>query len=168
MFWEISQNSQENTCARVSFLHKVRRCRFATSLKTRLQNKFFFEICKKTFFAEHHRTTASDYSSINTSEGGIGKQNCKLWYRNWNKPIWARSVSYQKGQSRQKNKFNSCFRRRSPEQNPVRLSAVDTKVNCKKLIAAAKITTLPLYHFTTLPQVGNSWMVFLLLNLLVS
>ena len=42
----------------------------------------FCEICKNTFFAEQHRTTDSYYSNINSSEGRIGKQNCKLWYKN--------------------------------------------------------------------------------------
>ena len=51
---------------------------------TRSHNLFlvlFWECCKiykNTCFAEQHRTTASDYSSINSSEGSIGKQNCKL------------------------------------------------------------------------------------------
>ena len=36
------------------------------------------EICKNTFFAEHHRTIVSDYSSINSSEGRINKRNGKL------------------------------------------------------------------------------------------
>ena len=36
------------------------------------------EISKSNFFAEHHRTTASDYSSINSSEGRIGKLIHKL------------------------------------------------------------------------------------------
>ena len=31
------------------------------------------------FFEEHYQKTASDYSSINSSEGRIGKRNCKLW-----------------------------------------------------------------------------------------
>ena len=36
----------------------------------------FCEICKNTFFAEHFRTTASDYSSINkNSEGAIRTVN---------------------------------------------------------------------------------------------
>ena len=60
---EISQNSQENICAGISFL--VFSCEFC-------------EICKNTFFAEQHRTTASDYSSINSSEGSTGKPNCEL------------------------------------------------------------------------------------------
>ena len=30
------------------------------------------EICKNTIFAEHHWTTAFDYSSIKSSEGRIG------------------------------------------------------------------------------------------------
>ena len=38
----------------------------------------FCEICKSTLFAEQHQATASDYSSINRSEGSIGKLNCKL------------------------------------------------------------------------------------------
>ena len=64
MLWEISQNSQENICAGISFL--VFSCEFCG-------------ICKNTFFAEQHRTTASDYSSINSSEGSVGKRNRKLW-----------------------------------------------------------------------------------------
>ena len=32
----------------------------------------FCEISKNTFFAEQQRTTASDYSSINSSEGSSG------------------------------------------------------------------------------------------------
>ena len=39
------------------------------------------EICWNTFFAEHHRTTASDCSNININEGRIGKQNRKLLKR---------------------------------------------------------------------------------------
>ena len=45
MFLKISQNSQENTCARVSFLIKLQK---------------FCEISGKTFFTEHHWATASD------------------------------------------------------------------------------------------------------------
>ena len=67
MLWKISQNSQGNICAGRSFL--VFSCEFC-------------EICKSTFFAEQHRMTASDYSSINSSERSIGKWNCKLWYKN--------------------------------------------------------------------------------------
>ena len=48
-----------------------------------------WKISKNTIFAEHHQTTASDYSSINiiSNEGRIGKRNCKLLYKN-HKPIW--------------------------------------------------------------------------------
>ena len=63
MLWEILQNSQENICAGISFM--VFSCEFC-------------EICKNTFLAEQHRATASDYNSINSSEGSIGKRNCKL------------------------------------------------------------------------------------------
>ena len=47
VFLEISQNSQENTCARVSFLIK-------------LQALGLCEIHKNTFFTEHLWATASD------------------------------------------------------------------------------------------------------------
>ena len=57
------QNLQENICARISFL--VFSCRFCG-------------ICKKTFFTEQHQTIDSGYSSINSSEGSIGKRKCKL------------------------------------------------------------------------------------------
>ena len=58
MFLEISQNSQENTCARVSFLIKA--CNFIKkeTLAQVLSCKFC-EIFKKTFFTEHLWATAS-------------------------------------------------------------------------------------------------------------
>ena len=62
MLSKISQNSQENIFAGISFL---------------VFSSEFCGIWKNTFFAEQHRTTASDYSSINSSEGCIGKQNYK-------------------------------------------------------------------------------------------
>ena len=36
----------------------------------------FCEICQNTLFAEQHRTTVSDYSGNNSSEGSIAKGNC--------------------------------------------------------------------------------------------
>ena len=36
------------------------------------------EICKNIVFVEQNRTTASDYSSINSSEGSINKLNYKF------------------------------------------------------------------------------------------
>ena len=38
----------------------------------------FCEICKNTFFAGQDQATASDYSSINSSEKRIGKRKFKL------------------------------------------------------------------------------------------
>ena len=38
----------------------------------------FCKIYKNTFFTEQHRTTATDYSSINGSEGSTGKRNWEL------------------------------------------------------------------------------------------
>ena len=61
-FLEISQNSQENTCVRISFLIKLKAkaCNFIK--KETLTQVFpceFFEISKNTFFAEHIWTTDS-------------------------------------------------------------------------------------------------------------
>ena len=61
VFLEISQNSQENTCARVSFLIK---------LQETLAQVFcckFCEISKNTFSTEHLRTTAPVSSFIISS-----------------------------------------------------------------------------------------------------
>ena len=47
------------------FFDKVKLYRSVTSLKTSLVQVFsceFCEICKNTFFAEHHQTTTSDYT----------------------------------------------------------------------------------------------------------
>ena len=58
MFFEISQNSQKITCARVSFLIKLQAwvCNFIE--KEALAQAFSFEFCeisKNTFFTEHLR-----------------------------------------------------------------------------------------------------------------
>ena len=61
VFLEISQSSQENTCARVSLLIKLQACNFVK--KETLAQVFtceFCEIFKSTFFTEHLWTTASE------------------------------------------------------------------------------------------------------------
>ena len=122
----------KNHLSRSLFFNEVRCCISATSFKTRLQYSLFcefWEICKNTFFAEHHQTTASDYSRINRSEGELAGKTV-----NYDTKIKAK-LSYQKGPSSWRNKFNlsdSCFWRTSPEQNLMWLSAVYTKVNWKK------------------------------------
>ena len=58
MFLKISKNSQENTCARVSFLIKLQ----AKAAKETLAQVFsceFFATFKSTFFTEHLWVTAS-------------------------------------------------------------------------------------------------------------
>ena len=67
MFLEISENSQENTCARASLFIKLQAeaCNFIT--KETLAQVFscdFSEISKNTFFTEHIRTTASAGGSL--------------------------------------------------------------------------------------------------------
>ena len=69
VFLEISKNSQENTCARVSFLIKLQpeTCNFIK--KETLAQVFsckFWEISKNTFFAEHLRATASAHNYHDT------------------------------------------------------------------------------------------------------
>ena len=86
MLWEISQNLPKKTSVPESLFDKVKLCRLATSWKASLLFWCFLvklAIFAKIFFAEHHRTTASDCSTINSSEGTIGGRNRKLWYRNW-------------------------------------------------------------------------------------
>ena len=63
---EISQNSQENTCARVPFLIKLQAevCNFIK--KETLAQMFSCEICeisKNTFFIENLQVTASDFKN---------------------------------------------------------------------------------------------------------
>ena len=80
VIWEISQNSQENLCAGIYFFDI---CSFIKNeTLTQVFSCEFWKICRNAFFAEHHQTTASDDSSINSSEGRIRKRNCKLWYKN--------------------------------------------------------------------------------------
>ena len=53
MFLEISQNSQENTCASVcNFIKK--------EILVQVFSCEFYEICKNTFFTEHLWATASE------------------------------------------------------------------------------------------------------------
>ena len=66
LFLEILQNSQENTCAKVSFLIKlqVSACNFVKN--GTLVQVFFYEFCKtfkNNYFIEHLRTTASNKKS---------------------------------------------------------------------------------------------------------
>ena len=60
LFLEMSQNSQENTCARVSFLIQLQACNFIK--KETLAQVISCEFCKfskNTSFREHLRTTVS-------------------------------------------------------------------------------------------------------------
>ena len=64
VFLEISQNSQENTCARVSFLIKLKTSACNFIKKETLAQVFsceFCEISNNTLFTEHLWTTASAF-----------------------------------------------------------------------------------------------------------
>ena len=70
MVLEISQNSQENTCARVSLLIKLQASACNFIKKETLTQVFsceFYEISKNAFFTEHLWATAS----INTLEASV-------------------------------------------------------------------------------------------------
>ena len=60
----VSQNSQENTCARVSFLMKLQTsaCMYIKKgiLVRLFYCEFFFDISSNTFFTEHFRATVSE------------------------------------------------------------------------------------------------------------
>ena len=64
----MSQKSQENTCARVSFLKKLQdsTCNYIKK-ETQVLSRDFCEIFKNTFFTDHVRTTASDSEIVHQS-----------------------------------------------------------------------------------------------------
>ena len=66
MFLKISQNLQENTCTRVSFLMKLQASGLQLYYKEALAQVFsckFCEISKNTFFTEHLPMTATVYAT---------------------------------------------------------------------------------------------------------
>ena len=63
VFLEFSQNSQENTCARVSFLIKLQSY-FKKDTLTQVFSCEFCEISRKAFFAEHLRWLLLHFSSF--------------------------------------------------------------------------------------------------------
>ena len=64
MFLKISQNLQENTCAKVSFLTRLQAEAF-NFIKKKKSGLFFCEFCEifrnTFFFSEHLWVTASNY-----------------------------------------------------------------------------------------------------------
>ena len=64
--------TKKHLCRNI-FFDKVKPCRSATSLKIEsLKQLFSGENFWNTSFAEHHWTTASDCSNINSNKGRIG------------------------------------------------------------------------------------------------
>ena len=63
VFLEFSQNSQENTCARISFLIKLQSY-FKKDTLTQVFSCEFCEISRKAFFAEHLRWLLLYFSSF--------------------------------------------------------------------------------------------------------
>ena len=73
-------NSQENTCARVSFFNKVAGLRPATLLKKRLRHRCFpvtfTKFLRTTFLIEHLRATASSKNAYFHCDPSIKKCRC--------------------------------------------------------------------------------------------
>ena len=106
-FWKCERSwwgSKQNGCLCRSnrpkgFLkkyEKFRRIHKKTSVPESLFGIFFVnfsEICVKTYFAEQHRTTASDYSSINSSEV-LANETVNYDTTEAYVLIWARSVRF--------------------------------------------------------------------------
>ena len=70
VFLKVSQNSQENTCVRVSFLIKLQALACNFIKRECLAHMFsctFCEIFKNTFFTEHLWTTTSEYQEFQTT-----------------------------------------------------------------------------------------------------
>ena len=67
MFLDISQNSQENTCVRVSFLIKLQAWGRLQTL-AQVFSFEFYEISKNTFFTEHLQYYFSMYSNSGTDK----------------------------------------------------------------------------------------------------
>ena len=81
IFLENSQNSQENTCARVSFLIKLQACHFIR--KQTLAQVFSCEFCefsKNTFFTEHLWWLLLDWKSFIEKDLGFYVSACILLF----------------------------------------------------------------------------------------
>ena len=83
VFWKFCRIHKKTSGSESLFLIKLNSVDLQLHENETLAQVFSCEFCKirkNTFFAEHHQTTASDYSSISSisNEGRIGKRNCKL------------------------------------------------------------------------------------------
>ena len=91
MFLEISQNSLENTCARVSFLIKLQDLGNLIKKETLAQvlSCKFCEISKNTFCTEHLWTTASGWFPEDFKAQNLGsKENEKLSFYLFTDILW--------------------------------------------------------------------------------
>ena len=88
MFLKIWQNLQENTCARVSFLIKLRASglRSATLLKRDYSRVSFCKLCesfKNTFFTGHLRTIVSGIGNLYLNEMTLKKYCFFMVWLHW-------------------------------------------------------------------------------------
>ena len=92
VFWEISRNSQENTCPRVSFSIKLQAWTYSFIKKETLAQVFSCECCelsKKTFFTEQFWATVSAllrsfskmFYQYRWSTAGFGWTTRTCWWR---------------------------------------------------------------------------------------
>ena len=74
MFLQILQTSQENTCARVSFLIKLQALGRKSIKKEAVAQVFsceVYKIYKNTFFIKHNWATASEISVIKPAKNAV-------------------------------------------------------------------------------------------------
>ena len=75
-------------------------------------------------------------------------------------------IKKRKSRQKNKNKFNSCFWRRTPEQNSSRLSAVHINLNWKKYLPLQKSTLeSKVYRTQVIPNFTYSFKPFSILKL---
>ena len=80
VFSEISQNSQENTCARVSFL-----INFIKKETLEVSSCEFYEISENTFFTKHLWTTALPFLCFSYCKNLPSIKTFEQFFNNW---VW--------------------------------------------------------------------------------
>ena len=90
MFRKISQNSQENTCARVTCVRPEAYNFIKKETPVQIFSWGFCEISKNTFFTEHLRMTASEWwnnqRSLIWSTDNLSSFKWLIW--SWDRTFW--------------------------------------------------------------------------------
>ena len=92
LFLNILQNSEENTCARVSFYEKLQVDYCRKEVAAHVFSYKIYEIFKNIFFKEHLRTTGSGYEVFSRNFLHIFQKHLELFEKDFfcnNKPLFA-------------------------------------------------------------------------------